>query len=356
MMHPKAAAAWAAFRHRVAELGGEVLEPSWLGSKSPHRVRCAAGHDATPTPSNVNAGVGLCAPCAGQDADAAAAAFRRRVTELGGILLEPAWLGSRHPHRVRCAGGHDLAVRPRYVRQAPIVCPPCRQESRTAPPRPRRADVAWSAFRARVAELGGTVIEAAWLGSKAPHRVRCAAGHESSPTPETAMKTGKGICRTCAGQDSAEAWQAFRRRVAELGGAVIEPAWLGNATPHRVRCPEGHAAAPLPNNVLRGKGLCRRCVGATWDAFYVVTGPETVKFGITSGDPRPRLATHRTDGLPSVVRLFTDLPDDVAPILERVCLSALADAGVAPVRGREYFPVDALALVLDVVDGHGLAG
>ncbi|MFE0651021.1 hypothetical protein ACFVZH_20770 [Streptomyces sp. NPDC059534] len=87
--------------------------------------------------------------------------------------------------------------------------------------------------------------------------------------------------------------------------------------------------------------------------FYVVVDDlnEIVKFGITSGDPRPRLAVHARDGFDHVIRLAEDLPNDLAPRLERVVLAALRDAREAPVRGREYFPARVLGLVLDLVDG-----
>ncbi|MFI1485720.1 hypothetical protein [Streptomyces sp. NPDC020747] len=87
--------------------------------------------------------------------------------------------------------------------------------------------------------------------------------------------------------------------------------------------------------------------------FYVVADEisDTVKFGITSGDPRPRLGIHAREGLDSVVRLVEGLPGDLAPRLERAVRAALRDAREAPVRGREYFPARTLGLILDVTDG-----
>jgi hypothetical protein len=95
------------------------------------------------------------------------------------------------------------------------------------------------------------------------------------------------------------------------------------------------------------------CAGKVWDVFYVVADDinDVVKFGITSGNPRPRLSRHARDGLDRVIRLVEDLPDDVAPRLERTVLAALRDAREVPVRGVEYFPARVLDLILDVVDG-----
>jgi hypothetical protein len=104
---------------------------------------------------------------------------------------------------------------------------------------------------------------------------------------------------------------------------------------------------------MQGQGLCWRCKGSEPNVFYVVVDDlnDIVKFGITSGDPRPRLAFHARDGFDQVIRLAEGLPNDLAPRLERVVLAALRDAREAPVRGREYFPARVLALVLDLVDG-----
>ena len=209
-----------------------------------------------------------------------------------------------------------------------------------------------AAFRARVEELGGEVLYEAWGGARKGHRIRCAEGHESTPHP-THVQNGGGICRACAGRDPSAAEAAFRARVKELGGEVLEPAWLGSAKPHRVRCPEGHEGAPLPSGVQGGGGICRVCAGKAWDVFYVVADEinDTVKFGITSGNPRRRLGAHARDGFDSVIRLVEGLPGDLAPRLERAVLAALRDAREEPVRGREYFPARVLGLVLDVVDG-----
>jgi hypothetical protein len=277
-------AAWAAFRARVEELGGTVLEPEWLGVDTPHRIRCREGHYSTPRPTMTKTG-GICRACAGQDPATAEAAFRARLAELGAVLLESKWLGSQKPHRVRCSAGHECAASPRQAKRG-------------------------------------------------------------------------GVCITCAGKDPAVAEAKFRTRVAELGGTLLEPKWLGNNSPHRIRCAAGHEVAPHPGGVQRGQGICRICAGQVWDAFYVVADEvsELLKFGITSGDPRPRLEKHERAGFDTVLRLATSLPKDVAPELERNIRFALRDAGEQPAKGREYFPLRVQALVLDLVDNHPAIG
>jgi hypothetical protein len=297
-------AAEAAFRARLTELGAILLEERWLGNQKPHRMRCAAGHECNPRPACVQQGQGICRTCAGNDSKASWEAFRVRVEELGGTVLEPAWLGTMKPHRVRCAAGHECNPRPHSLRNGQGICRACAGKD------PKAAEVA---FRARVEELGGVVLEPEWLGKDKPHRVRCAAGHDCSPRPQ-GVRQGQGICRTCAGQDSELAWAAFRARVKEQGGIVLEPAWLGNHKPHRGRCAAGHECSPWPSSVQQGQGICRKCTGKAWDAFYVVVDEVNgyLKFGITSGGPRRRLGAHARDGFDTVLRLATGLPGDTA--------------------------------------------
>ncbi|MEV7618034.1 hypothetical protein [Streptomyces sp. NPDC089799] len=338
------AAAWAAFKERVAELGGEVLESAPLGALVAHRVRCGAGHEGKVRPNSVQQGQGICRICAGTDQKTAWEAFRARVAELGGEVLEPAPLGKNMPHRVRCAEGHEVTPRPNGVQQGQGICRICAGKD---------PKTAWAKFRARVIELGGEVLEPAWLGSSVPHRVRCPYGHESTPYPGN-VSQGEGICRTCAGTDPAASEAKFRARVAELGGEVLEPVWLGAGTPHRIRCSNGHEATCYPTNVIRGEGICRLCRGRTWDAFYVVTDDDEgeLKFGITSGSALPRLGQHARDGYTTRVRLFTGLPTGVAWDIERSVKAALRIAGERPVRGSEYFDISVIALVLDIADNH----
>jgi hypothetical protein len=211
-------------------------------------------------------------------------------------------------------------------------------------------------FRRRVTELGGTVTEQAWRGVDAPHVVICPGGHTCAPRPSE-LQQGGGLCRACAGNDPVDAERKFRERVEALGGRVVEPQWLGNKVPHAVVCAEGHECAPRPNDVTQGGGICRLCAGKRWDIFYVVSNPQHhhLKFGITSGDPRPRLGAHATDGFTVVNLLLTGLPGTAAPDLETAVLAALRLAGELPVRGREYFDFAVLALVLDVAENHDRA-
>ena len=342
------ATAEAAFRQRLIELGAELLEPAWRGSGRKHHVRCRAGHDCYPMPSNVRRGQGLCRACAGQDTNVAAAAFRVRLDVLGAVLLEPdGWLGSTHKHHVRCSAGHDCYPTPGHLQQGGNLCRLC---AGLAPDCGRRAPVAAdAAFRVRLAELGAELLESTWLGAMRPHRVRCAAGHDCAPRPND-VQQGHGICLTCAGKDPADSEARFRHRLTELGAELLEP-YTRSMAPHHVRCRNGHDCYPQPASVNAGQGVCFACGhSGEWDAFYVVTSADGVKFGVTSGRPRQRLRAHARQGYTEVVRLVTGLPGTVAPDTERAVKQALALAGERPVRGKEYFDLSCLALVLDVAD------
>lgn len=330
----------AAFRERVAELGGIVLEEDWLGNHEPHRARCVNGHECAPRPAHVQQGEGICSTCARNNKEVAEGAFRNALAMVGASLLEPVYLGANEPHRVRCPSGHECHPRPALVRRGASICQTCTGRSPM---------IVEARFRARVAELGGVVLEPQWLGATTPHRVRCAQGHVSAPWP-SGIQQGQGICRICAGKDPKTAEAAFRVRVAKLGGTILEPKWLGNSAPHQVRCAKGHTGTPTPSNVRAGGGICRICAGKTWDVFYVVTDDvkEIVKFGITSGNPRLRLSHHERNGLDQIVRLIEGNPE--ARKLENACLAVMRDAGEKPVLGREYFHIRTLGTILDLVD------
>ena len=274
----------------------------------------------------------------------AEAAFRARLAELGATLLEPEWLGAVRPHRVRCVAGHECSPRPNGVQQGEGICRTCAGKD------PR---VSEATFRARLAELEATMLEPVWLGVSTPHRVRCAAGHECTPRPGNVIR-GLGICLTCAGRDPRVAEAAFRARLAELEATMLEPVWLGTDTPHRVRCAAGHEGRPRPGGVARGEGICRVCAGRVWDVFYVVaTDPlAQIKFGITSGDPRPRLRRHKADGYSQRILVLEGLPGTAAPEIEVAAIAALKLADIEPLHGREYYTADALAIVLDIADNY----
>jgi hypothetical protein len=167
---------------------------------------------------------------------------------------------------------------------------------------------------------------------------------------------GQGLCRDCSGLSPAVGETTFRARLAELGAELIGP-YVGNKVPHRVHCTAGHECLATPHWINGGGGLCGTC-GWAWDVFYIVRKPGTgeIKFGITSGDPRPRLSKHRTAGYRERVLVLAGLPGTIAPDTERAAIGALALAGIKPLRGREYYGAEALAIVLDIADNYPRGG
>jgi hypothetical protein len=263
------------------------------------------------------------------------------VAELGGECLYVEWRGAQKPHELKCKEGHLCSPWPNSVQQGRGICRVCAGQD------PATAE---KNFRAHVAELGGECLYEAWGGSLKPHRVRCKEGHLCSPRPSN-IQQGVGICLTCARTDPAAAEAGFRARVAVLGGACLYEAWQGAHVPHRVRCKEGHEGNPYPANVQQGEGICRICKGMAWDVFYVVLNraEETLKFGITSGDPRSRLRTHKAAGF---TEQYLVLSTPEAHSLENRIKTTLKEAGEKPVRGYEYFPLHTLALVADLVEPY----
>lgn len=391
-----------AFRATLAELGAELLETEWLGALTPHRIRCANGHLSRPRPNNIQQGQGPCQTCAGNDTVAARAAFHALVAGLGAAVLGE-YTNVRTPIACRCSAGHLCRPRPanviggqgicrtcagndpasaeasfraqvatlgatvtgKYVNsKTPVACM-CRN-GHACRPRPEHvlrghgiclacvgldSAVAADAFRDRIAALGA-VIRGEYVNALTPVRCVCRNGHDCQPLPAS-VQQGVGICRTCAGIDPAVAEAKFRVLVAGFGGAVVGK-YVSSHTPVACVCKNGHKCAPHPTSVLGGTGLCQTCSVGESDVLYVVSSSDTVKFGITSGNPRPRLTEHRRTGYRTVIRLLTGLPGDVAPRLEQDVIATLRLAEYIPVRGREYFHLDALAVILDVVDHYPL--
>jgi single CXXC unit len=334
---------------------------------------------------------------------AAEAKFRARLAALGATLLDP-WLGAHEKHRVLCAVGHECYPTPGTLRNG---AGPCRTCARKDPA------TAYAAFRKRLEELGATLLEPGWLGAMQPHRVICGAGHACNPRP-AGVQQGRGICRTCAGNNPAAAEGAFRARLAEYGAEMLGPyrgnkakvhvrcgaghdcypapghvlmghnpcrtcvrkdpiaaeaafrarlaelgavpfyrTWRGTMRPHHVRCACGRDCYPRPNSVQQGDGFCVTCAKMSHTVFYVLEheSMHLVKFGISSGAGRRRLSDHRVAGFTTVHLLVSELADGVPQVAERAVLAALALAGESPRRGREYFDRSCLALILDVAEG-----
>ena len=161
------------------------------------------------------------------------------------------------------------------------------------------------------------------------------------------MQGARG-CRVCARRDRAAAAKRFWGQVAARGGHPARDARYVDAhTPVDLTSAAEHRCAPIPNNVVRGTGICDRCA-TDFDRVYLLVHPAAgaVKVGIASGDRRVREHTGRGYRL---IAQWADLEHDTARSAERAVLIRWRDAGMDPVPGAprigrsETAPMRALA-------------
>lgn len=136
-------------------------------------------------------------------------------------------------------------------------------------PRKRRPESiqAEEDFLKAIAMAGVVLLEAGYLGSKVPHRVECAKGHVTAPTPSNVKQRGT-VCGICSEEsrkrrpESFEAEEKFRAILVAEKATLLEDGYLGGKVPHRVMCSKGHICTPMPNNVNhRGRLGCSVCAG-----------------------------------------------------------------------------------------------
>jgi hypothetical protein len=326
------------------ELGGTDGGGPWEGVNNPRLCWCPLGHECHPRPSSVQQGRGICPACAGNDPATAKAAWLDRLDDLGAKDGGEPWAGSNTPRLCWCPLGHECRTRPAGVQRGRGVCRVCAGSD------PAASKAAWLAS---LNELGAKDGDEPWAGVMAPRLCWCPLGHECHPRPNC-VQQGGGICRVCAGNDPATAKAAWLDRLAEFGAMDGDEPWAGVHAPRLCWCAEGHECRPWPNSVRDGQGICATCAGRTSDVIYIVVDEDAArcKIGISSGDARPRLGDHRADGYDTVVRCD---PLRGARIAEAAVLAALALTFHTPIRGREYFAIGALPIMIAVVDSY-LAG
>lgn len=187
-----------------------------------------------------------------------------------------------------------------------------------------------------------------YVNARTPIELRCSEGHVFTRRPNhIQQRPNATACPGCASDAAPFLSAAVKQQFTLIG------AYVNRSTPVRIVCRNGHLTEVRPSSVLRGQGPCRFCF-VRHDVLYIVTGPDGVKFGVTSGDPADRLSVHRRNGYPTVERLWTGLPEDVAYQSEAFLLRAVRDAGFVPVQGREYFAPEALPTILRLADGLSL--
>lgn len=220
----------------------------------------------------------------------------------------------------------------------------------------KKTEAARGRFLAWIEGNGFTLNEPfEWAGSFKGYAATCSKGHACKPNPNS-VQQGQAGCSKCsrsrtASPKSLAARDQFTAWATDNGYTLAgDFEWAGTLRTYAATCPQGHACDPSPTHVFQGIGGCPACRGKFWDAFYVVKHPkaDVIKFGITSGDPRPRLKDHARDGFTEELLVYRNLEERTAPDLERELMVLLKLAGIEPVRGREYFPAGAENVVLAV--------
>lgn len=363
-----------AFLASVAQAGARPADgAAWRGQDAPYALICANGHHCTPRPNNVKRGSGLCKTCAGRDSEAAQQEFLAGVGALGGRPAPGAtWRGSNQPYPLICPAGHPCAPHPSSIRKGQGLCAVCAD---------RDSEAAHAAFLQRIAQLGARpAADATWLGSDRGYPLICAEGHDCAPRPDH-VKSGGGVCRTCARQDSDVAHATFLARIADLGAQPAPGAtWQGSGVGYPLVCAAGHTCAPRPSAVLAGRGLCKTCASRDPDAAHAAFLTRVVELGGRPADnarwrgsnasyPLVCQAGHRCAPLPKNVqrgsglcRICAGQDSDTAyaAFLERVTSLGAQPAPDAVWRGtKQSYPLICAAghhcqpLPNNVLRGHG---
>lgn len=269
--------------------------------------------------------------------------YKIYLAKINAVPMWDEWKGTNQPHKLQCEFGHTVYPRPNDVQQGQGICRVCAG---------RDPQSAATRFRQRLIELNATPLWTVWLGANEPHKILCEFNHLCTPSPNNVMR-GQGICKICARQDPIFAEQNFMNLLEELGATPVWDKWIGANKPHKVICRNDHECWVYYSNIYNGRGVCHFCAGMDWDVIYVVMSDKLkrVKFGITSGDPRPRLSAHRSTGYNRTLYIATNI--DARPVETDIKIS-LAIAGFNPIHGWEYFDINALATIMSTLESYGL--
>jgi hypothetical protein len=329
-------------------------------------VRCGAGHEfsvraldvvSVPKPFGLDPSKPWCKKCRAASWVAESLTLLKSVATSQGVELtatdERDESGDGHVVFVaKCSKGHTFKTTgadARNWRGDPIdvLCRGCRTAAEFAE--------GFAKVEAVVRETRSIVVKEYRNGVD----VRCRRGHLH--TFHVDSWDGRQAIRPdfCGACNKLDKFQEFSERAKDLGVTVLESQWIAASRPHQAVCFAGHEFGLVPNKVKRGCPECPRGMygGAVppHDVYYVVSGldttigKETVKPGISSGSGYNRLRQHAEDGLNAQHLRIPGMPVGMARALERFVLDGLDGEGWLPTRGVEYFPVEALQDVMDLV-------
>jgi hypothetical protein len=329
-------------------------------------VRCSAGHEfsvrawdllSVRKPFGVDPSEPWCRKCRSVGWVAECLTVLKSAAEAQGVELtatdEDDESGEGHVvFAAECSQGHHFRTtgpnaRGRRGDSVHVLCPGCRQAA---------------AFAEGFAKAEGVIRETRSTVVKEYRNaldIRCRRGHPHTFRVDGRMEREAirpDFCRACSKLGK---FQEFSERAKDLGFTVLESQWIAASRPHQAVCFAGHEFGLVPNKMKRGCPECPRGMyGGTvppHDVYYVVsgldttTGKETVKPGISSGSGYSRLRQHAEDGLNAQHLRILGMPVGMARALERFVLDGLDGEGWLPARGVEYFPVEALQDVMDLV-------
>ncbi|MFC1260611.1 MULTISPECIES: hypothetical protein [Streptomyces] len=308
------------------------------------------------------------------------AAFRVFAYELGWSLRGPVG-GVNEPVKMACSKGHTAEAKPISVLAGGFTVdshlgplPRTDLEACFTCTRDRKRAEGVAAFPKYAADFDLWVLSDEKTEYGEPLKmVRCLSGHVFTlpaldprinwkPSPNREFYNFKGQdphehpCPTCKRIRDSPKLAAFKANAASQGAMLLEP--LAGRVTQRVTicCVVGHLSQIGINQGYDAEVMCRVCrTGRTappHDVFYVVSGTDTVtgiptvKLGISSGAGYKRLEQHATAGLSQRHLLRTGLPAGVARTLEAALLAHLSKGGWKRTRGDEYFPVEALPVIV----------
>lgn len=198
------------FRKRIIELGGTV-EGEYKNKTTPVFCKCKKGHFCYPCPENVRKGQGICRECARMCPLKAEKEFRKRISELGGIV-KGKYRGADLPVNCICKKGHLCTPTPGNIRVGHGICLNC---ARLCPIRAERE------FRERIDKLGGKV-EGDYKGSIVPVACICREKHLCFPRPNN-IQSGQRMCPKCNKCSNCEQYSTQGEVCHSCGKEVIRP-------------------------------------------------------------------------------------------------------------------------------------
>ena len=116
--------------------------------------------------------------------------------------------------------------------------------------------ITFNNFCKNIEELGGKVI-GIYVGCHEGIECLCKNGHTCYPIPSNINK-GQGMCKKCAGLCPIEAENNFIKNIEGLGGKVVGE-YEGCHTPIKCLCKNNHVCYPIPSKIQQGQGMCKKC-------------------------------------------------------------------------------------------------